>query len=141
MKPGSFVITSTIAAKSDLLYRAFLDSSMHSEFTGSPAKIENRVGGRFTAWDGYISGEILELEKNRRIKQRWRTTEFGDADEDSLLEIEFSEDNDKTRIKLTHSNLPRGTEGEYKQGWKDYYFTPLKEYVKKKDRQKRGEKK
>ena len=132
MKPGSFVITTTIAARSDLLYRAFLDSSMHSEFTGSPAKIDNKVGGKFIAWDGYISGEILELEKNRRIKQHWRTTEFSDADEDSLLEIEFSEDDNKTRIKLTHSNLPRGTEEEYKQGWKEYYLTPLKEYAKKK---------
>lgn len=132
MKPGSFVITSTVAAKSSLLYRAFLDSTMHSEFTGSPATIDNRVGGRFIAWDGYISGEILELEKNRRIRQRWRTTDFSEVDEDSLLEIEFIEENDKTRIRLTHSNLPRGTEGDYKQGWKEFYFAPLKEYVKKK---------
>ena len=131
MKPGSFAITTTIAAKSDLLYRAFLDSSMHSEFTGSPAEIDDRVGGKFIAWDGYISGEILELEKNRRIKQRWRTTDFSDGDEDSLLEIEFSEENGKTKIKLTHTNLPPGTEGEYKQGWKEFYFAPLKEYVKK----------
>ena len=131
MKPGSFVITSTIAAKSSLLYRAFLDSSMHSEFTGSPATIENKVGGTFTAWDGYISGEILELDENRRIKQRWRTTEFSATDVDSLLEIEFAEQDGKTLIRLRHSNLPPGTEGEYKQGWKEYYFAPLKEYVKK----------
>lgn len=132
MKSRSFVITSTIVAKSSFLYRAFLDSAMHSEFTGSPATIDNRVGGTFTAWDGYISGEILELEKNRRIRQRWRTTEFSDTDEDSLLEIAFTEDAGRTTIRLTHSNLPEGTEGDYKQGWKEFYFAPLKEYAKKK---------
>ncbi len=131
LKPGSFVVTSTIAAKADLLYRAFLDSSTHSEFTGSEAQIENRIGGTFTAWDGYISGEILELKENRRIKQRWRTTGFSDTDEDSLLEIEFLEDSGKTQIRLKHSNLPEGTEKEYKQGWIDYYFKPLEEYAKK----------
>ena len=131
MKSRSFVITTTIAAKSSLLYRAFLDSAIHSEFTGSPASIDNRVGGAFTAWDGYISGEILELEKNRRIRQRWRTTEFSDTDEDSLLEIEFIEKDGKTTIRLTHSNLPEGTEEDYKQGWKEFYFAPLKEYMKK----------
>jgi len=131
MKSRSFVITTTIAAKSSLLYRAFLDSAMHSEFTGSPATIDSRVGGAFTAWDGYISGEILELEKNRRIRQRWRTTEFSDTDEDSLLEIEFIEKDGKTTIRLMHSNLPEGTEEDYKQGWKEFYFAPLKDYMKK----------
>jgi len=131
MKSRSFVITTTIAAKSSSLYRAFLDSAMHSEFTGSPATIDNRIGGKFTAWDGYISGEILELEKNRRILQRWRTTEFSENDEDSLLEIEFIEKDGKTVIRLTHSKLPEGTEEDYKQGWKEFYFAPLKEYAKK----------
>ncbi len=131
MKPRSFVITSTIAARSNLLYQAFLDSAIHSEFTGSVAHIENKVGGKFTAWDGYISGEILELEENRRIKQLWRTTEFSDKDKDSILEIEFLEDDGKTQITLRHSNLPEGTEEDYKQVWIDYYLTPLDEYVKK----------
>lgn len=81
----SFVITSTFPVKSGLLYRAFLDSAIHSEFTGSPAKVEGRIGGAFTAWDGYISGKTIDLNENRSIKQRWRTTDFNDDDEDSLL--------------------------------------------------------
>lgn len=128
----SFVITSTFPVKSGLLYRAFLDSAIHSEFTGSPAKVEGRIGGAFTAWDGYISGKTIDLNENRSIKQRWRTTDFNDDDEDSLLEIEFIEEKGRTTLVLKHSSLPEGTGEEYRRGWEDFYLTPLKEYFEKK---------
>jgi len=128
----SFVITSTFPVQSGSLYRAFLDSTIHSEFTGSSAQVEGRIGGAFFAWDGYISGTITGLDENRSIKQRWRTTDFSDDDEDSLLEIEFIEEKGKTTLVLKHSNLPEGTGEEYRQGWEDFYLTPLKEYFEKK---------
>jgi activator of HSP90 ATPase len=127
----SFVITSILQVKSDLLYRAFLDSETHSDFTGSPAQIEDRIGGAFTAWDGYISGTIIGLEESRSIKQRWRTTDFNDDDEDSLVEIDFIEEQGHTTVVLKHSNLPEGTGEDYRQGWEDFYLTPLKEYFEK----------
>jgi len=126
----SFVIESIFKVKSSLLYRAFLDSAIHSEFTGSPAEIENRIGGKFTAWDDYIRGEIVDLEENRSIKERWRTSDFNDDDEDSLVEIRFVEEGDETKVVLTHSNLPYGSGEEYRQGWEDFYLKPLRHYFK-----------
>lgn len=128
----SFIISSIFPVKSDLLYRAFLDSKTHSEFTGSPAQVDDKIGGVFTAWDGYISGTIIGLEENKSIKQKWRTTDFDDDDEDSLLEIDFIEEKGRTTVVLKHSNLPEGTGDEYRQGWEDFYLTPLKEYFEKK---------
>jgi activator of HSP90 ATPase len=97
--------------------------------TGSKATISNKIGGKFTAWDGYISGKTVALEKNKKIIQKWRTTEFNAHDKDSILEITIEEIN-KNRSKLTfkHTDLPEGTEEEYKNGWKEYYIKPLKEY-------------
>ena len=131
MKSNSFVLSTTIPVTANKLYEAFLDSEIHSQFTSSPAKIENKIGGRFTAWDGYISGVTTHLEKDKKIVQKWRTTDFDSSNADSLLEIEFVEENGKTKLTLKHSNLPEGTAEEYKQGWKDYYFKPLKEYFSK----------
>jgi activator of HSP90 ATPase len=127
-KRDSFVIASAFAVKSHLLYRAFLDSSVHAEFIGSPAEIDGRVGGSFTAWDGYISGTFLALAEDRSIKQSWRTTEFDEDDEDSIVEIDLVEEDGKTNLVLKHTNLPEGTGEEYRQGWIDYYLTPLREY-------------
>jgi len=50
-----------LPAKQREIYEAWLDSEKHSAFTGSPAKIERKVGSEFSAWDGYIKGKNLEL--------------------------------------------------------------------------------
>jgi uncharacterized protein YndB with AHSA1/START domain len=46
----------SIPATPDEIYEAFTNSKKHSAFTGSKAKCDPKVGGKFTAWDGYISG-------------------------------------------------------------------------------------
>src|SRR5437870_2591355 len=61
--------------------------SEHTAFTGAKATIEALVGGKHSAWDGYIVGENLALEPNRRILQSWRSKEFPLDSEDSTLEV------------------------------------------------------
>ena len=65
-----------LPASAQRIYTAWLDNASHTRFTGSAAVIDARVGGRFTAWNGYISGETLALEPYTRILQSWRTAEF-----------------------------------------------------------------
>jgi len=43
------------------VYEALMDSEKHAQFTGSKASISREVGGPFTAYDGALSGTILEL--------------------------------------------------------------------------------
>ncbi len=95
--------------------------------TGGEATVSDEVGGTFEAWDGYIEGKNLELEPSKRILQSWRTAEFSNADEDSLLEILFAAEGTGTRLTIRHSNLPE--QGmQYKQGWVDSYIIPMLEY-------------
>ena len=51
----------TLPVDAKTLYKAFLSSKQHSAFTGAEAKIHNRKGSSFTAWDGYISGKNIEF--------------------------------------------------------------------------------
>jgi len=117
----------------DVLYKFFVDSKLQTEITGSKAIIDNKIGGKFSAWDDYITGKIVSLEKNKRIIQKWRTTEFNKEDKDSNLEISIEAINgNKSKLTLKHTDLPEGTEAEYKNGWKEYYIKPFKEYIKSK---------
>ncbi len=111
------------------LYKAWLDSDTHSAFTGSPAKIDPVKGGKFTTWDGYISGPTIELVPGRKIIQTWRSTDFDAKDPDSTLEIQFEQhDRGSARLTILHSNLPERLLEELRKGWKDFYFQPMKEY-------------
>lgn len=96
--------------------------------TGNPANVDGKVGGKFSAWDGYIFGSTLEFEPNQRIVQAWRTTEFPDNAPDSRLEILFEEAAKGTKVTLIHSNMPADQVDSYRQGWEDFYFKPMKEY-------------
>ncbi len=122
-----FEIKSQIKAPIHVVFSAWLNSDVHSKMTGGEADVSDQVGGTFTAWDGYIWGKNLEIEPNKRIKQTWRTSEFSDDEEDSILDLLFSEVDGGTEITLIHSNLPANG-GQYKQGWEDHYFSPIRLY-------------
>jgi activator of HSP90 ATPase len=120
-----------VSATPDEVYDAFVDAEKHSAFTGSKATCDPRVGGEFTAWDGYISGKNLELEKGKRIVQEWRTTEWPENYPPSRLELTFKKVKQGTEISMIHSEVPAEQADDIAQGWIDFYWEPLKEYFKK----------
>ena len=127
----SFKISCDFPGTSSLLYYAWLDSESHSAFTGGVAAIESIIGSRFTAWDGYITGSILELSEGKRILMRWRTTEFPEDAEDSLLEITLEDISAGCQLTLKHSNIPDGQGEQYKSGWDEHYFQPMLKFFSK----------
>ncbi|MBU0732110.1 SRPBCC domain-containing protein [Patescibacteria group bacterium] len=124
----SFEVSDIFPVSPEELYSAWLDSKKHGAFTGSKAKIDPKVGGKFTAWDGYIEGETVKLEPNKKILQKWRTTEFPEDSKDSKLELIFEEVDEGTKLTIKHSDVPEGQAKNYKPGWDESYFQPMQEY-------------
>ena len=125
---NSFTLTAEFNTSAETIYKAWISTQGHTLMTGSPAKVNGAVNGEFTAWDGYIWGTFLDLTPNKRILQVWRTGEFPEDAEDSLVEILFEETGGKTKLTLTHTNIPAGQSESYRQGWEDFYFKPMREY-------------
>ncbi len=128
MKTDSIRMSTVIPADPGAVYRAWMSSKGHAAMTGSGARVSAKVGGRFTAWDGYNSGATLEMEPGARIVQAWRTTEFAKGDPDSRLEVLLEKAAGGTRITLVHTDIPPGQGASYRKGWLDFYFTPMKAY-------------
>lgn len=122
-----FEIAAQFPVPPEEVYTAWLDSDQHSEMTGGKAESSDRPVAPFNAWGGYIQGVNIELIPNQRILQKWRTSEFEEGDEDSLLEILFEPNGEGTMLTIKHSNLPANGM-KYKQGWVDAYFTPMRDY-------------
>ena len=121
-------VTDIVPAKPKVIYDAWLDGEKHTAFTGSKALIDGRVGGKFTAHDGYISGTTISVEPFGRIVQTWRTTEFPTDAPDSEIEVILEESPQGTKITIVHTDIPDGQGESYRQGWIDYYLAPLKKY-------------
>jgi activator of HSP90 ATPase len=117
-----------IAATPVEVYDALVNAKKHAAFTGAAAKSSHKVGGKFTAWDGYISGKYLNLVAGRKIVEEWSTNEWPAGYAPSLIELAFERAEHGTRLKMVQTRVPANQTAEYRQGWKDYYWTPLKKH-------------
>jgi activator of HSP90 ATPase len=114
---------------SETLYKAWLDSKIHSNMTGGEAKCSDVPGKSFSAWDSYIKGENLELIPFEKIVQSWRTSDFEVGQSDSKITLILNDNAKGCQLTLIHEDIPEG-QPDYQQGWHDHYFIAMKEYFK-----------
>lgn len=119
-------LSDIIPASPERVYTAWLDAEQHGAMTGSHATDEG--DGRFTAWDGYISGRTVSAVPHTKIVQAWRTTEFPADVPDSVLTLQFEAVEGGTKVSISHENLPDGQGDSYAKGWDEFYFTPMKRH-------------
>jgi activator of HSP90 ATPase len=118
----------TIPAKPVQVYDAIINPLKHATFTGANATGDPVEGGKFTAWDGYILGTYVKLERARQILAEWETTEWPEGYPPSQLQLSFKDSDAGTLVTMVHSDVPVSQAEAYRQGWTAYYWTPLKEY-------------
>jgi activator of HSP90 ATPase len=118
----------TLQASPEEIYDVLMDSEKHGRLIEAETEIENKVGGGFSLWNGGIVGENVELEPGKKIVQKWR------AEQDnwpkghySILKFELISTPDGTMLTLDQKDIPDDDFDNVKNGWKDYYFVPLKE--------------
>jgi len=121
-----FTLTTELPAEAKEIYKHWLCSEGHTAMTGAIAHITDSTGQAYDAWDGYISGENVELEQGYKIVQSWRTSHFSPDDADSIIEIVLQANTAGTLLTLNHRNVPDEQTDYEKFGWENHYFTPMK---------------
>ena len=125
--PVTFTVETLIPATPEKIFDTWHSSQGHESMTGAPAQASPETGAAFSAWDGYASGINVLVERPGHFVQQWRTTQFGSDEPDSLLTVRLHGEAEGTRVVITHENLPEHG-NQYKQGWHDHYFEPMKAY-------------
>jgi activator of HSP90 ATPase len=113
-------------ASASALYDAFLSAKTHAAFTGAPARISDKPGAKFRVVD-YATGENLSLTKGRQIIQTWRADDWDEAAPDSVLILNFSDDG---TLEMVHAGVPDDQKAALADGWRQYYWKPLRAYLK-----------
>ena len=113
------------------VYNAWLDSKTHGEMVNGSAKIDPKVGGKFLIWNGDISGKTIELHPDDlKIVQSWREN-YDDWPDDyfSVITLQFTpHKNSQTKMLFSHSGIPAKFARDINEGWKTYYWEPMKQY-------------
>ena len=116
----------TLKATAHEIYEALMDSRRHSEFTGDEANISREIGGRFTAYGEYIEGVNLELIPDKKIVQTWRASDWPEGHY-SKVTFSLEEVKGSTRLVFTQTGVPEEYYDDVSQGWRDWYWSPMKE--------------
>ena len=128
MKFGVIQQTVVLDASPLEVYQAYVDPKKHAAFTGTKVIGAPRVGGKFTAGDGYINGKHIKLEPGKRVRQEWITTEWPAGYPPSILELTLKPKDKGTELSMVHSKVPAEQVEYYAKGWNDFYWGPLKKY-------------
>lgn len=130
MKTTTIRHSVTFKATAHEVYEALMDSRKHSKFTGEKASISRKLGGKFTAYDGYAEGVNLELLPDERIVQSWRADDWPEGHY-SKVTFSIKETATGTRLTFKEAGVPEDQYAEISQGWRDFYWAPMKKLLEK----------
>ena len=112
------------------VYEALMDSEKHSQFTGAKASVRREVGGAFTAYDGALSGTILELVPDAKIVQSWRGSDDGwVAGHYSTATFSLEAIDGGTQLTFVQTGVPEQSVEQISQGWQTYYWPKMKQML------------
>jgi activator of HSP90 ATPase len=130
MKTKSIRQAATFNATPAEVYKLIMDPKTHAAFTGTRVTMSNKVNGKFSVFDGYAKGYNIELAEGKKIVQAWHFAEDGWPDDHySICTFLFESVDGKTRLKFIQTGVPEHKVEELKEGWKQYYWNPIKTFL------------
>jgi len=130
MKTKTINQTVTFKATPHQVYETLMDSKKHAELVGAEARINKKVGTKFSIYGGEIEGVNLELVPDRRIVQSWRYSDWPEGHYSKATFL-LEEIKGGTKLTFTQTDVPENLYQDVAQGWKDYYWQPMKEMLEK----------
>lgn len=122
--------TVTFKANPHEVYEALMDSEKHSRFTGARANISREIGGEFSAYDGALSGKILELVPDAKIVQSWRGSDEGWVPGHySTATFSLEAVDGGTRLTFVQTGVPEQSFEQISQGWHTYYWPKMQQML------------
>jgi len=132
MKIKNLKQTVSFKASPKEVYELIMDSKNHAGFSGANASMSKKINGKFEAYDGYCRGYNIELEDGKKIVQAWHFAEDGwPEDHYSICTFLFENKDKGTKLTFTQTGIPEHKAEALKSGWKEFYWEPMKEYLKK----------
>lgn len=87
-----------------------------------------KVGAKFSLWGGDVYGTNILVIPRAKLVQEWFS---GKWDKPSTVTFILKKEHEVTNIVLVQKNIPDNEVKSIEQGWKDFYFGPMKDFLEK----------
>lgn len=105
---------------------ALTNAELINKWNAGPAKFDISEGGAFSLWGGDIYGTNTKVVTNELLEQDWYS---GDAEQCYMVSFRLNEANGNTTVILEHNNVPNQEAKDFAEGWRDFYFDPIKQLL------------
>ena len=118
--------TYTINAPIEKVWQAFTTAELAEQWGAGPAKVDARVGGEYSYWDGDIHGVFTKLIPKKLIEQDW----YGHDNPAWKYNVTFTFEGDEktTKVHMVYSGNILDEQKDIAD-WRDYYFDPIKKLL------------
>lgn len=131
IKTKAIAQTIQFNAPPSTIYGWLMDSKKHAKVVGGKVKMSNKIKGKFEVFDGYCNGHNIELIKDKKIVQAWHFEEDGwPKDHFSICTFVFEKHPSGCKLKFRQTDIPEHKSKALKEGWKKYYWEPIKALLK-----------
>ncbi|KAI9475486.1 MAG: activator of Hsp90 ATPase [Benjaminiella poitrasii] len=107
------------------LFLALTDAQRASIWSRGHVKLEPTVGSSFELFNGNVTGEILEIEADKKIVQHWRLRSWPQGHY-SKVTLVFEQGSNSVVLKINQTGIPVGEEELTLTNWNGYYWRAIK---------------
>ena len=118
-----------LSGKPKRVMELLTDPALIRRWSGGEAKLENKPGGRFEMFDGWVKGEVINSSANE-LAYTWKPGDWPEDTKASEVHFLLKEDEAGTRVVVHHTGFPNEEEmRSHKSGWTDFFFDPMEDFI------------
>lgn len=119
----------TLSGKPARVMQLLTDPVLIRKWSGEEAILENKVGGRFEMFDGWVKGEVQKTGENELI-YTWKPADWAEETSPSEVHYVLKADEAGTKVIIKHTGFPNDKERDsHKSGWADFFFDPMEDFI------------
>ena len=118
-----------LSGKPARVMQLLTDPVLIRKWSGGAAILENKEGGKFEMFDGWVTGTVLKTSKNE-LAYTWKTSDWPEETKPTEVHYLLKEDEAGTKVILHHTGFPDEDEMKsHKAGWTDFFFDPMEDFI------------
>jgi activator of HSP90 ATPase len=110
------------------VYEMLMDSKRHAGFSGDSAKISRNIGGKISAYGGWVEGKNIKLVADKLIEQSWRGADWPKG-HFSTATFRIAKTKTGSTLTFTQVGVPSDVYSDIAKGWKTEYWEKMKRFA------------
>jgi uncharacterized protein YndB with AHSA1/START domain len=118
-----------LSAPPQRVMQLLTDETLIRKWSGGAAVIENKVGGRFSMFDEWATGQVIKTGADE-LAYTWQITDWPEGTKPTEVHYILKKQDGGTLVTVRHTGF--GTKEEmdsHRSGWADYFFDPLEDFI------------